>query len=227
MSNDLTQNDFNGDVDFEPETITYTIPAVIEIFFNKLVYNVIVERTIDDADFDTKLVLNEIYNKSRYERYSDDQTEYPGSVLDECSKVSWNYTFLTRAHVEFRVKYSRARYHYEPTTIKYVDDEAANYVETFVSNDPPAITAFADAGSGYTNVSSTDHGYNDGDKIEIYNTTHYNGVYQIVFIDYNTYSIYKTFAGDDAAGNSKLFFQFKLENGRSIDLPINQYNIEF
>lgn len=227
MSSDLTQTDFNDDVDFEPETITYVIPAVIEIFFNKLVYNVIVERTIDDADFDTKLVLNEIYDKSKYERYSDDQTVYPGSVLDECSKVSWNYTYKTRPHVEFRVYYNRERYHYEPTATKYVDDPEANYVKTSVGTDSPTITVFQDGTNLTTIVTSEDHGYSTGDKICIFDTDNYNGVCEIEKVDDDHYIIPKAFYGDDAKGYSKLFFQFKVENCRSVDLPYNQYNIEF
>lgn len=227
MSSDLTQTNFNNDVDFEPETITYTIPAVIEIFFNRLVYNVIVERTVDDADFDTKLVLNEIYDKSEYERYSDDQTQYPGSVLQECSKVSWNYTYKTRAHVQFRVYYNRERFHYEPTLIKYVDDHEANYVATSLGTDSPEITAFEDNANLTTKISSVDHCYNTGDKISISGTDNYDGVYEIEKIDADHYVIPLAFQGDDAKGSSKLFFQFTVENGRSIDLPINQYDIQF
>lgn len=63
------------------------------------------------------------------------------------------------------------------------------------------ITAFSDAGGGKVNVTCEDHCLGGGENVTIQNTTNYNGDYEITWIDYDTFQITETWAGDDAAGD--------------------------
>lgn len=63
-----------------------------------------------------------------------------------------------------------------------------------------AITAFADAGSGYTTVTATGHGLHDGDTAYIGSTRNYDGSYTVSGVAGNNFNILKTYVADDATG---------------------------
>jgi len=68
--------------------------------------------------------------------------------------------------------------------------------------DSSAITAFADAGSDVTTVTSAAHGLLDGDSTIVTGTTSYDGEYVITYVSASQYKIGKTFVADDATGTS-------------------------
>ena len=63
-----------------------------------------------------------------------------------------------------------------------------------------AITAFADAGSGYTTVTASGHGFSDGDTCYIGSTRNYDGEYTVSGVAGDDFNIIKTFVADDATG---------------------------
>jgi hypothetical protein len=63
-----------------------------------------------------------------------------------------------------------------------------------------AITAFADAGSGYTTVTAAGHGLHNGDTAYIGSTRNYDGSYPVSGVAGNDFNILKTFVADDATG---------------------------
>lgn len=63
-----------------------------------------------------------------------------------------------------------------------------------------AITAFADAGSGYTTVTAAGHGLSNGDTAYIGSTRNYDGSYTVSGVAGNNFNILKTFVADDATG---------------------------
>jgi len=63
-----------------------------------------------------------------------------------------------------------------------------------------AITAFADAGSGYTTVTAAGHGLSNGDTVYIGSTRNYDGSYTVSGVSGDDFNIYKTYVADDATG---------------------------
>jgi hypothetical protein len=63
-----------------------------------------------------------------------------------------------------------------------------------------AITAFADAGSGYTTVTAAGHGLHNGDTAYIGSTRNYDGSYTVSGVAGNNFNILKTYVADDATG---------------------------
>lgn len=63
-----------------------------------------------------------------------------------------------------------------------------------------AITAFADAGSGYTTVTAAGHGLHNGDTAYIGSTRNYDGSYTVSGVAGNNFNILKTFVANDATG---------------------------
>ena len=63
-----------------------------------------------------------------------------------------------------------------------------------------AITAFADAGSDTTTVTSASHGLSNGDTAYIQGTRNYDGKYTVSGVAGNDFDIEKTFVADDATG---------------------------
>lgn len=62
------------------------------------------------------------------------------------------------------------------------------------------ISAYADATGGFTTVTDSAHGRENGDIITISGTTNYNGEYTISSVTANTFNIEKTFVADDGTG---------------------------
>ena len=95
-------------------------------------------------------------------------------------------------------------------TLGWQRDEEAAQTETFDQRGANAlggslssgsITAFADAGGGLVTVTSATHGLSAGDRITIFGTTSYNGVFEIQTVPTaNTYTIIDAFVSDDATG---------------------------
>ena len=63
-----------------------------------------------------------------------------------------------------------------------------------------AITAFADAGSGSTTVTSAGHGFSDDDTAYIQGTRNYDGTYTVSGVAGNDFNIVKDFVANDATG---------------------------
>lgn len=63
-----------------------------------------------------------------------------------------------------------------------------------------SITAFADAGGGFTTVTSAAHTINNGDTVTISGTSSYNGTFAVSSVTANTFDIPVTFVADDATG---------------------------
>jgi len=80
----------------------------------------------------------------------------------------------------------------------YITGSLSNW--TFDAGSTGAITAYAD-GTGKVNVSSAGHGRLSGDIISIRGTTNYNGIWEITYIDANTFSILDTWVADDGASD--------------------------
>ena len=66
-----------------------------------------------------------------------------------------------------------------------------------------SITAFADGGSGTVTVTSAAHGLANGDKVHIYGTTSYNGVFAVSAVTTDTFKITTTWVANDATGTFK------------------------
>jgi len=62
------------------------------------------------------------------------------------------------------------------------------------------ITAFADAGGGFTTVTSTAHGLSNGDTVLIDLTTNYNNGHNVSSVTANTFDIDTAFVADDGVG---------------------------
>ena len=63
-----------------------------------------------------------------------------------------------------------------------------------------SITAYADAGGGYTTVTAAGHTLTDGQIISIVGTTNYNGIYAVSSVGVGTFQILKTYTVNDATG---------------------------
>lgn len=63
-----------------------------------------------------------------------------------------------------------------------------------------SITAFANILGVRTQVTSATHGLSNGDIVNIYGTTNYDGIYQISSVATNTFEINVVFVADDATG---------------------------
>ena len=63
-----------------------------------------------------------------------------------------------------------------------------------------SITAFTDILGVKTEVTSASHGLSEGDIVNIYGTTNYDGIYQISNVTISTYEIDIVFVADDATG---------------------------
>lgn len=83
------------------------------------------------------------------------------------------------------------------TSVKYKDSDG---VETNLTK---ALSAFADSTVSSltkTKVTSTAHGYADGDMVYISGTTSYNGAWAISNVTTNTFDITTAYVANDAAG---------------------------
>ena len=74
-------------------------------------------------------------------------------------------------------------------------------IDPFKVSKQGLITAFADAGGGNTIVTTNGHGILVDDIATIENTTNYNGVFTLLSITGNTFTIDTPFVADDATGN--------------------------
>ena len=63
-------------------------------------------------------------------------------------------------------------------------------------------SAFADGTGGYTTVTSTSHGFQNGDYISITGTTNYNGTWAVSSVATNTFKIHKTYVAEVAHGKA-------------------------
>ena len=67
-----------------------------------------------------------------------------------------------------------------------------------------SITAFADGGTGYTQVTSAGHGLSNDDRVVITGTTSYNGAWIISSVATDTFEINMSYVADDATGDWNL-----------------------
>lgn len=80
-----------------------------------------------------------------------------------------------------------------------------------------SITAFADAGSGSTNATSSAHGLAVNDIVTIKNTTNYNGDYIVTAVpDANTFTFVKAFTSTETGDWDKFTALLRLEDDASI-----------
>ena len=89
--------------------------------------------------------------------------------------------------------------HVKDSTVRVIVEQAAKEIG-YPGQYRNAITAFADAGSGFVTVTSADHGFVDGNQIEIILTTNYDGVYIISNTNLSSFDIETEWLGDDATG---------------------------
>ncbi len=84
------------------------------------------------------------------------------------------------------------------TGVSFVDLEGGEFFETGLTG---SITAFADAGGGFTTVTSATHGLSNGDTLLISGTTNYDGGFAVSASTTNTFAIEIAFVADDATGS--------------------------
>ena len=70
-----------------------------------------------------------------------------------------------------------------------------------------SATAFADAGGGNITVTSATHGLTTGDYIHIWDTTSYNGYFEVTVVDANTFTIADTYVAAETSGTWELVYK--------------------
>jgi len=68
------------------------------------------------------------------------------------------------------------------------------------------IIAITDAGGGYLNVNSLNHGAVNGMKVTISGTVNYDGNYDVTYVDANNYLIYKSWIANELVGTSTPYY---------------------
>jgi len=116
-------------------------------------------------------------------------------------EMPWTVTDMAVLNTEVYIRNADDIYKFDATTYR-------DGVET-----GKAITAMADAGGGFTTITSAAHGRTNDDEVIIAGTTNYNGTFLISGVTTNTFNIVKAFVANEATGTytAGTIFEFEME----------------